>query len=445
MSEKVEVDDAEYEQYADQKRAVVEDEEEHDTQFDQAVELEKKNPQQAVPLYLAIITRDDPKNAIVKVKEQAIYHLGKVYAKLGQADDLKRLLVTIRPFFGSIPKGKTAKIVRSLIDLVGEIPNAANVQAELCKELIEWCIQEKRSFLRQRIQARLANLYMQMKEYKEALRLIGRLTREVKKIDDKLLLVETHLIESRVHHALQNLPKSKGALTAARSNANSIYCPPLLQAEIDQQAGILCSSEKDYKTAFSYFFEAFEGYNTANLPECAVRCLKYMLMAKIMLNISSDVYAIINGKAGVRYAGIDIEAMKATADAHKERSIHSFEAVLKKYKAQLVDDPFIFSHLNVLYENLLEQNLIRLIEPFSRVQISHVAKLINLPLEQVESKLSEMILDQKIHGILDQGAGDLIIFEEGSSNKTYETSIETIRELGSVVDKLYNKAKTIQS
>jgi len=52
----------------------------------------------------------------------------------------------------------------------------------------------------------------------------------------------------------------------------------------------------------------------------------------------------------------------------------------------LTNDALIKSQLNELYSTLLEQNLARIVEPFSVVQVTHVAKLIQLPLQDVERK-----------------------------------------------------------
>jgi 26S proteasome regulatory subunit N6 len=47
------------------------------------------------------------------------------------------------------------------------------LQLEVCKEQIHWATTEKRTFLRQRIEIRLAMLHMQSKDYPAALNLIG--------------------------------------------------------------------------------------------------------------------------------------------------------------------------------------------------------------------------------------------------------------------------------
>lgn len=399
----------------------------------------------AVLLYRDVLAIDDPDGELLKIKEQSVYKITTIYAGNCDAAVLKTLLVQIRPFLATIAKAKTAKIVRQIVEIVGRTIPDLELQASMCRDAIEWCKEEKRTFLKQRMESRLADLLFKQGHFKDSIKLINRLTKEVKKFDDKLLLVEINLLESRVYHRLENLPKSKGALTSARSNSASVYCPPLLQSQIDLQAGTLCAQEKDYKTSFSYFYEAFESYNTINYVPEATACLKYMLLAKIMCNQAEDVYSIVNGKAGVKFAGEPVQAMREVADAYKKRSIHAFQAVFKKYKTHLGDDPIINAHLTDLEGTLLEQNLIRLIEPFSRVQITHVAKLIDLPVEQVEHKLSEMILDKKFHGILDQGSNDLIVFDEAEADETYVSALATIGELSGVVDRLYNKAGSINA
>lgn len=76
-------------------------------------------------------------------------------------------------------------------------------------------------------------------------------------------------------------------------------------------------------------------------------------------------------------------------------------------------------------------------------QVGHIASCIKLPMPQVEKKLSQMILDKKFSGILDQGEGVLIVFEEIPVDKTYDKALETIQSMGKVVDTLYQKAKKL--
>ncbi len=76
--------------------------------------------------------------------------------------------------------------------------------------------------------------------------------------------------------------------------------------------------------------------------------------------------------------------------------MQGFQEALKVHAEQLVDDPVVHTHLSALYDTLLEQNLIRLIEPFSCVQISHLAQLIKLPLETVLNKLAQVCLPSSL-------------------------------------------------
>lgn len=60
----------------------------------------------------------------------------------------------------------------------------------LCKYIIEWCEKESRSFLRMRIENKLAELYFHLERYNDALEILRKLTYELKKKEDKQLIVE---------------------------------------------------------------------------------------------------------------------------------------------------------------------------------------------------------------------------------------------------------------
>jgi 26S proteasome regulatory subunit N6 len=85
------------------------------------------------------------------------------------------------------------------VDYGGRIPNSATDQIAMCKDSIQWTIDTKRVFLRQRLQLRLYQLYLDTKEYEPALSGVAELLSEVKRLDDKSVLLEVPLLLSSVH------------------------------------------------------------------------------------------------------------------------------------------------------------------------------------------------------------------------------------------------------
>ncbi|KAK9380593.1 uncharacterized protein V2V93DRAFT_359421 [Kockiozyma suomiensis] len=386
-------------------------------------------------------------------QEIALYELGALYRDHKKITELEELVRLSRSIMSGLAKSKLAKIsqrlgmligllVRTLLDLFSTVPDSLDTQIRVTKESIDWAVSERRNFLRQSLETRLVSLYIQSSAYYDALALINTLLKELKRLDDKMVLVEVELFESRVYHALRNIPKSRAALSSARTSANAIYCPTIMQANLDMQSGILHAEDKDFKTAFSYFVEALEGFSSQEDAR-AVSVLKYMLLCKIMLNLNDDVHSLLGGKMAQKYAGRDIEAMKAVASAHSNRSLKEFEDALSTYHTELSSDPIIRSHFTALYDTLLEQNLVRVIEPFSCVEITHVAEVVGLDTRQVEGKLSQMILDKVFYGVLDQGNGWLTVFDEPREDATYVAALNTIKHMTTVVDLLYEKASKL--
>jgi len=400
----------------------------------------------SVEIFESLDVNEAPSEETLRDQEANILQLGEKLREEGKTKEMTDLIQKVRHFLRFMSKAKAAKLVRGLVDMFLEMERSdprGDREVQLCKECIEWAKEEKRTFLRQSLESRLVGLYFETERYQEALALGSALLKELKKLDDKNLLVEVQLLESKTYNALGNLPKARAALTSARTTANSIYVPPKVQAQLDLQSGILhASEERDFKTAFSYFYEAFEQYDSVE-DKFALTALKYMLMSKIMLRTPEEVHNIVSGKLALKYTGADIEAMKLVANASKNRSLADFQTTVEKYSKELKEDKIVARHLDTLYQTMLEQNLCRIIEPYSRVQVKYVAEKIDLPEPEVEKKLSQMILDKKFQGILDQETRVLIIFEESERDETYDNVLETISAMSKVVDRLYQAAQKL--
>ncbi|KAF7290527.1 PCI-domain-containing protein [Mycena indigotica] len=445
--------------------------------LEQAASLQS-SPQQAEKIYQEVLSRPTPPNVtpethaqILREQETALLTLGTLYRDQQNAEGLAQVITLSRAFFmTSTAKAKTAKLIRTLLNYFNSIPDSMPTQIRVLEDNIAWAKTEKRIFLKHSLETRLAGIHLDLQHYRPALNIIESLLTELKRLDDKLILTEVHLLESKVYRGVGNITKAKAALTSSRTSAASIYTPPPLQSALDIQSGILHAEEKDYKTAYSYFFEAFESQASAAsfapapgklgadgaLPAVtsgepidtdgkgALEALKYMLLCKVMLNLPEDVHSLLSIKLALKYAQLrDVESMRAIARAHQDRNLADFEKALRDYKDELSSDPTIRSHLAALYDTLLEQNLLRIVEPYSVVELEYVSETVGQGRQAVEAKLSQMILDKVLHGVLDQGRGCLLVYDATEADTTYTSAIETLQQVGKVVESLYAKSVKI--
>jgi 26S proteasome regulatory subunit N6 len=394
--------------------------------------------------YRALIDGPRADEVACHVKERAVYKLGAALGRLGQAQAIADLASSLRVgFFEHLPQAKTAKVVRTIVEMTGRVPGAAAIEEALVVEVIAWCVAQKRKFLRLRLQCRLSELLTERGAFMGCLAQVDTLLAELKVMDDKNLLVDVFLTEAKAHHGLQNLPKARASLTAARSNANAIYVSPRVQANIDLLSGSLHAEDADYKTAYSYFFEAYEALNTLG-DALALDVFRLMVLCKIMTDETQEVTSLLNGKHGTKHAGPGLEAMRAVSAARKAKSLGAHEAAMAKYAKELREDERLASHLVRLGDELLEANLAKIVRPYSVVETAHVARLIALPLAKVETKLSQMILDKVLAGTLDQGRGHLVLYPPDTSDGTYDTGLAIVDKMGGVVDQLFKRSQEIE-
>ena len=100
-----------------------------------------------------------------------------------------------------------------------------------------------------------------------------------------------------------------------------------------------------------------------------------------------DVTSLLSIKLASKYAQLrDVESMRAIARAHQKRNLADFERALKDYQQELSSDTTIRTHLSALYDTLLEQNLLRIVEPYSLVEIEYVAQQVGQGRQAVELK-----------------------------------------------------------
>jgi 26S proteasome regulatory subunit N6 len=103
------------------------------TRVSAAREAAASDPAASACALRAVITAPHANDAdCLKIKEEALHHLTDLLVQQQNASALRDLLTDLRQLFVAIPKAKTAKIVRSVIDSIAKVPNSTQLLVRRC-------------------------------------------------------------------------------------------------------------------------------------------------------------------------------------------------------------------------------------------------------------------------------------------------------------------------
>eukprot|EP00850_Spirogloea_muscicola_P019683 SM000196S05375 [mRNA] locus=s196:152294:155665:- [translate_table: standard] len=248
-------------------------------------------------------------------------------------------------------------------------------------------------------------------------------------------LLEVYAIEIQMYTETKNTKKLKELYQRALAIKSAIPHPRIMGI-IRECGGKMYMAERQWADAATNFFEAFKAYDESGTTR-RIQCLKYVVLAYMLMEPEVNPFDAQEAKPYKTDA--EILAMTNLVAAYQRNEILEFEKILKENRATIMDDPFIRNHIEDLLKNIRTQVLLKLIKPYTRIRIPFVSKELNIPEKDVEQLLVSLILDNRVHGHIDQVKQLLELGDRSKGLKKYGAVDKWTVQLRSLHQTVINK------
>ena len=196
-------------------------------------------------------------------------------------------------------------------------------------------------------------------------------------------------------------------------------------------------SEKRWDKALDEMFESFKSYQESGNSRARL-ILKYVILASILAD--SEINFATTREAKVYMEDKQIVAITQLRAAFEANDINQIQQILNAKDSHILDDPFIIQYLDDLLRNIRLNVIIAKVKPYKTVSIEYLAKQLSLPKEDICALLSELILEEKIKGQIDQLNGFLEITQNSQETVNRHSELRKwASSLGQVNSQLMKK------
>jgi len=386
-------------------------------------------PEEALKEFRAIIDQEEEKGdwgfkALKQMTKLLFLGLHK------PNDALKTYIELLTYTKSAVTRNYSEKSINGILDYVGggkggvvEVDVLEKFYQATRKALLE----AKNERLSVKTNLKLAKLWLDRKEYARLSKLIRDLhnaTTSNSEIDDQsqrgTQLLEIYALEIQMYNETRNFKKLKEIYNASNAVRSAIPHPRIMGV-IKECGGKMWMGERQWNRASEDFFESFRNYDETGSPQ-RIQVLKYLVLANMLTG--SEVNPFDSQETKPYKTDPQIKAMTDLVDAYQRREVHLAEKILKDNRSTIMDDNFIRSYIGELLRSLRTQYLIDLIKPYTRLELSFLAKQLNVEREEVEDLLITLILEGKVEGRIDQVGMRLELDSKQSLEKKRYAALE---------------------
>lgn len=372
---------------------------------------------------------------------KALKQMIKISFRLGQYPDMMdyytRLLTYIK---SAVTRNYSEKSINSILDYI-----STSKKVDLLESFYQTTLNALKEARNDRLwfktNTKLGKLYFDRADWPRLQKILRQLRNscQTDEGEDDLKkgtqLLEIYALEIQMYTAQKNNKKLK-ALYEQSLHIKSAIPHPLIMGVIRECGGKMHLREGEYEKAHTDFFEAFKNYDESGSPR-RTTCLKYLVLANMLMK--SGINPFDSQEAKPYKNNPEILAMTNLVSAYQNNDITEFEKILKTNRETIMEDPFIREHIEDLLRNIRTQVLIKLIKPYTRIHIPFISQELNIDVVEVENLLVSCILDNTVHGRIDQVHQLLELNQESAGVARYNGMDKWSAQIASLHESIINR------
>lgn len=321
----------------------------------------------------------------------------------------------------AVTRNYSEKSINNILDYVSSADNMSFME-KFYEITLESLVETKNERLWVKTNLKLAKLWLDRKEYGRLNKILKQLHAACQKddgTDDQRKgthLLEVLALEIQMYTETKNNKKLK-ELYHQCLGVKSAIPHPRIMGVIRECGGKMHMSEKQWDDAQTDFFESFKNYDEAGSPQ-RIQVLKYLVLANMLTE--SQINPFDSQETKPYKNDKEIEAMTNLVSAYQKKDINEFEHILRVNQKSIMGDSFIRTYIDDVLRNIRTQVLIKLIRPYTSIEIAFISKQLNILVDEVEELLVGLILDQRISGQIDQVNSRLVLDRRSTDALKYE-------------------------